>query len=257
MIDYLQGHNQNKSNMIVKPQWELLGPFEMQSNPNFIGQAASVAVDPSNPETVFIGGSCGGIWRTHNALATNPEDVIWKCVSDGYFTLGVTKIAIDPDNTDIPELELELFQEENDSLRNVLFEEHKGEVEDYAIMNSKMGHVEAQLLLEEFGDTSFNERILLPDPQENKSSIIENYLSWKPKFNESIKIRPNPSESYIIIEYAFINKPEDIKIYSSQGVCLKSIPVNSRLGSLKISLNFAPGVYYVKAGNSCKKLVVL
>jgi len=73
----------------------------------------------------------------------------------------------------------------------------------------------------------------------------------------SFEIFPNPAENYIIIEYAFINKPEDIKIYSSQGACLKSIPVNSRLGSLKISLNFAPGVYYVKSGNSCNKLVVL
>jgi len=37
----------------------------------------------------------------------------------------------------------------------------------------------------------------------------------------------------------------------------KSTPINKRFGSIRIYLNFTPGVYYVRAGNSCNKLVVL
>ena len=100
MIDYLQGRNKNKSDMTIKPQWELLGPFDTPTSKSRIGQVSSIAVDPSDPNTVFIGCSGGGIWRTHNAMAINPEDVVWQCISDGFFSLGVTKIAIDPNNSD-------------------------------------------------------------------------------------------------------------------------------------------------------------
>ncbi|MCF8373620.1 MAG: hypothetical protein K9H64_18510, partial [Bacteroidales bacterium] len=80
--------------------WEHLGPFESANLVRNIGQARSIAVDPYDPNIVYVGSATGGVFKTINADA-NPIDVKWTCVSDGYFCFGVQRIVVHPGNPDI------------------------------------------------------------------------------------------------------------------------------------------------------------
>ena len=81
--------------------WEHLGPFDGPVMSEKIGQARSIAVHPTDPDIVYIGGASGGIFKTVNALETDEDEVKWTCISDKDFCFGVEKIVIHPTNPDI------------------------------------------------------------------------------------------------------------------------------------------------------------
>ena len=57
------------------------------------------AADPSG-NTVYVGGAQAGIWKSTNAVSSNPSSVTWMPISDDQATLSVGSIAIQPGNTD-------------------------------------------------------------------------------------------------------------------------------------------------------------
>ncbi len=57
------------------------------------GRVNCLAVDPSNPNTIYLGGANGGVWKTTNG-GTN-----WTPLTDGWSTIMVSSIAVDPTNT--------------------------------------------------------------------------------------------------------------------------------------------------------------
>jgi photosystem II stability/assembly factor-like uncharacterized protein len=82
--------------------WQALGPFQSSntySSPTMKssgqGRVNVVAVDPSNPNTYYIGAPAGGIWKSTDAGVT------WKVLTDYLPQIGVSGIAIDPTNSDI------------------------------------------------------------------------------------------------------------------------------------------------------------
>lgn len=83
------------------PQWQFAGPYEMASTPNYMGRMQAVAIHPLDPNIVYAGSASGGLWRTTNALETNPLNVVWECLTDDYFGMGVYDIAFHPINPDI------------------------------------------------------------------------------------------------------------------------------------------------------------
>src|SRR5260370_9442258 len=50
-------------------QWTAIGPADIV-NPGASGRIAAVAADPTDPNTIYIAASAGGVWKTINA--TNP-----------------------------------------------------------------------------------------------------------------------------------------------------------------------------------------
>jgi photosystem II stability/assembly factor-like uncharacterized protein len=70
-------------------EWSSVGPF------NVGGRIVTLAVNPKNPHTIFIGAAGGGIWRTHD------EGRSWHCVSDELPTQAMGAIVIDPVDTNI------------------------------------------------------------------------------------------------------------------------------------------------------------
>ncbi|PLX00880.1 MAG: glycosyl hydrolase [Marinilabiliales bacterium] len=79
--------------------WEEIGPRVWQENTGHwnpgIGRINVVAVDPNDPNTIYIGAPSGGCWKTTN------EGETWEVLTDHLPVMGVSAIAIDYTDTDV------------------------------------------------------------------------------------------------------------------------------------------------------------
>lgn len=111
VMDYFHNENKNKSLSFV-PEFELVGPFENEMHgglysystadlKNYTGRASSIIVNPDDSNIVYIGTPFGGIFKTTNALSSNPNDVSWTNVTDNFFCVGVLDMVFDPGDPDI------------------------------------------------------------------------------------------------------------------------------------------------------------
>ncbi len=78
--------------------WEPVGPFTHTNTGSWSsgqGRVNVVAVDPSNPTTIYIGAPAGGIWKSTNSGSS------WIPLSDELPQIGVSGIAVDPTNSNI------------------------------------------------------------------------------------------------------------------------------------------------------------
>ncbi len=87
--------------MDVPGVWNLIGPQGTNvpsSAPAFAGypvvagRVTALAVDPTDPLTVYLGGAAGGLWRTSDGGTT------WTPLTDVQASLSVGSITIDPSN---------------------------------------------------------------------------------------------------------------------------------------------------------------
>ena len=89
-------------------KWDFIGPETLDvdrlGTQSFIkptqwsGRVTALTVDPKcKPQecTLYVGAAGGGVWRTTNALAANPN---WKQISDGIPTNAIGSIAVDPND---------------------------------------------------------------------------------------------------------------------------------------------------------------
>lgn len=88
------------SNLLMLPasNWEPVGPFTHSNTGSWSsgqGRVNIVYVDPSNPNTIYIGAPAGGIWKSTNAGTT------WTPLSDNLPQIGVSGIAVDPNNSNV------------------------------------------------------------------------------------------------------------------------------------------------------------
>ncbi len=82
----------NKSDNISN--WQSLGPYTTNVKTGQ-GRINSFIIDPNNPNTFYVGAPSGGIWKSTDA-GTN-----WKPLSDNIPQIGVSGIAIDPNNSNV------------------------------------------------------------------------------------------------------------------------------------------------------------
>ncbi len=66
--------------------WEPIGPLNLQ------GRSISIALNPLNPHTVYVGSASGGLWRSRSE-GSNGD---WERIGLGYPALGIGAIAISP-----------------------------------------------------------------------------------------------------------------------------------------------------------------
>ena len=59
------------------------------------GRINSIAVHPTNPNTIYIGAAAGGVWRSDDGGTT------WNALTDTQCGLAMGSIAIDPVNPNI------------------------------------------------------------------------------------------------------------------------------------------------------------
>jgi photosystem II stability/assembly factor-like uncharacterized protein len=76
--------------------WTPLGPSPIATGVStFSGRANAVAVHPTQPNTIYIGGAQGGVWKTTDGGVT------WTALTDAACSLAMGAIAIDPVNPQI------------------------------------------------------------------------------------------------------------------------------------------------------------
>jgi photosystem II stability/assembly factor-like uncharacterized protein len=75
--------------MNVDP-WETMGPT------NIGGRALAIAFNPQNPNTIWVGTASGGLWVSRTG---GVGYVAWEHVPTGYPVLGVSTIAVAPDDS--------------------------------------------------------------------------------------------------------------------------------------------------------------
>lgn len=76
----------------INYQWEQIGPH------NIGGRTLDVEFNPQNPNTIFAGAASGGIWRSYTA-GVGP--MAWERIETGYPVLGVSSIAISPNDSNV------------------------------------------------------------------------------------------------------------------------------------------------------------
>jgi|GEM_PF-4708606 photosystem II stability/assembly factor-like uncharacterized protein len=69
--------------------WVSAGPTYIQGG---TGRVMTITFDPSNPDIIYCGTPSGGLWRY------SPSAHTWNTLTDGLTTLGVSGIAINPNN---------------------------------------------------------------------------------------------------------------------------------------------------------------
>lgn len=74
--------------------WTSIGPQPVRTPfwGNVSGRLSAVAVHPTNPDIVYVGGAQGGVWKSTDAGAT------WTALGDREVSLAIGAIAIDPAN---------------------------------------------------------------------------------------------------------------------------------------------------------------
>jgi len=88
-----QKQQMTKSAKVVS-NWISKGPFSQSSNSGQ-GRVNTVVVDPNNANTIYAGAPAGGIWKSTDA------GVNWTPLTDDLPQIGVSGIAIDPNNSQI------------------------------------------------------------------------------------------------------------------------------------------------------------
>ena len=92
LTEQWQAKNELQRNSNDISNWQNVGPYTQLSKTGQ-GRVNVVAVDPSNPNTYYVGAPAGGIWKSTDAGTT------WIPLSDNLPQIGVSGIAIDPNNS--------------------------------------------------------------------------------------------------------------------------------------------------------------
>src|ERR1051326_7036689 len=77
--------------------WTQLGPLAIPNGQTYSaarvlvsGRVTAIAIDPSAPDTIYLGAAQGGIWKTTD------NGVHWEAKSDNEVSLAIGALAIDP-----------------------------------------------------------------------------------------------------------------------------------------------------------------
>lgn len=88
----VQQMQQSTQNTVTIGNWRPLGPFDGNVI-NGIGRLNCIAFDPINQNVIYVGAPSGGLWKSTDGGFT------WITTTDQLTNLGVSAIAIDPNNT--------------------------------------------------------------------------------------------------------------------------------------------------------------
>lgn len=82
---------------LVVGKWTSIGPRPTDAGSLEVtsGRINSIAIDPRNSKTIYVGAAEGGVWKTKNGGVT------WSALTDSQPSLASGAIALDPSNPDV------------------------------------------------------------------------------------------------------------------------------------------------------------
>ncbi len=96
--DIWRAMSQNRATQVDDSDWQSVGPLNHTINGSWSagqGRVNTMIVDPNNANTYYVGSPAGGIWVSKDTGST------WSPLSDFLPQIGVSGIAIDPNDSDI------------------------------------------------------------------------------------------------------------------------------------------------------------
>lgn len=76
--------------------WQLLGPAPLVSGSTRLGgRTPSIALDPANPNTLYIGAALGGVWKSTDSGAS------WTSLTDDQPSMAMGSIVVDPTDSNV------------------------------------------------------------------------------------------------------------------------------------------------------------
>jgi photosystem II stability/assembly factor-like uncharacterized protein len=90
-------NSQNRSTQVVS-NWQSVGPYSFIDSGSWSsgqGRVNCMTIDPNNPNNYYAGTPAGGLWSSKDAGLT------WSPMTDYLPQIGVSGIAVDPNNSDI------------------------------------------------------------------------------------------------------------------------------------------------------------
>lgn len=92
---YLDTHPESEERIHSAPNWAFQGPSTTPGGYNGLGRINCMGFHPTNANTFWVGTPAGGLWKTTNGGVT------WTTNTDNFPVLGVSDIAINPNNPNI------------------------------------------------------------------------------------------------------------------------------------------------------------
>ncbi len=87
-LEHIKSSAENSTRSIDSP-WEPLGPFNLSYGQ---GRINVIEVDPTDPNTIYVGAPSGGLWKTTDGGSN------WKPLTDRLPTVTASGVAINPQN---------------------------------------------------------------------------------------------------------------------------------------------------------------
>jgi hypothetical protein len=141
------------------------------------------------------------------------------------------------------------IKENNDTMYKVIVEQNLNFLNNLAADSNSVLQTTAWNLLENAEIANFTEKVILPQPNTNKTAKIERIKPFFGKHNglePLINIYPNPAKDYITVEYAMLDKGDavTIGIYDMQGKLIKQVNSDNQIDVLKIDISDLQAGYY-------------
>ena len=88
---FLLGFGPIQAMSLLDTRWRAIGPGRIEaSNGFFAGRVSAIAIHPTDPNILYVGGAQGGVWRSDDAGSN------WTPLTDDECSLAMGSIAIDP-----------------------------------------------------------------------------------------------------------------------------------------------------------------
>jgi hypothetical protein len=83
------------SAFVSSASWSALGPAPISGTGQYSGRTNSIAIDPTNSQTIYIGTATGGVWKTTSGGTS------WTPLTDNECGLAMGSVVLDPVNSQI------------------------------------------------------------------------------------------------------------------------------------------------------------
>lgn len=233
-------NSKNKNNINDISNWNSLGPYSHTNTASWSsgqGRVNVIAVDPSNPNTYYVGAPAGGIWKSTDA------GINWQPLTDYLPQIGVSGIAIHPTNSKI------IYIATGDDDANDSYSIGVMKSTDGGVTWNKAGNITAYSMNEIYIDPN-NTNTVLVATSDGVYKSINAGNSWTKKLEDNIidlKMKPGDNTTWYAASYNTIYRSTDF------GESFNSVSIPELQNSTRITLDVTPAnsnyVYFVSSGN--------